>query len=85
MPTILVMAGWRLFFYANEGHEPIHVHCRKGELECKYWLYPERFDIEEAYAYNLTPRDHREIKKIIFDHFEYIGQQWAEFQRRRQS
>jgi Domain of unknown function (DUF4160) len=31
MPTILVMLGWRLFFYANEGNEPLHVHCRNGE------------------------------------------------------
>ncbi|MCG6536745.1 MAG: DUF4160 domain-containing protein, partial [Syntrophales bacterium LBB04] len=30
MPTILLIMGWRLFFYANERNEPIHVHCRKG-------------------------------------------------------
>ncbi len=28
MPTILLLFGWRLFFYANEGNEPIH-----GDLE----------------------------------------------------
>jgi Domain of unknown function (DUF4160) len=38
MPTILLLLGWRIFFYANEGNEPAHVHCRKGEKECKYWL-----------------------------------------------
>ncbi|MEN6433661.1 MAG: DUF4160 domain-containing protein [Smithella sp.] len=38
MPTILLIMGWRLFFYANEGNEPIHVHCQKGDTECKYWL-----------------------------------------------
>ena len=54
------------------------------ERECKYWLDRENFDLEEAYAYNLSPRDRREIKKIIFEHFEYIEQQWEEFQRRRQ-
>jgi len=84
MPTILVLAGWRLFFYANEGQEPLHVHCRKGGKEYKYWLDSEHFDLAEAYAYNLSPRDRREIKQIIFDHFDYIEQQWEEFQRRRQ-
>jgi len=69
-------------FYANEGNEPIHVHCRKGEKECKYWLHTETFDLEEAYGYTMTVRDRREIKKIIFDHFEYIEQQWQEFQLR---
>ena len=83
MPTILVILGWRLFSYANEGHEPIHVHCRKGDRECKYWLEREGFDLREAYAYGMSVRDRREIKKIIFEHFEYIEEQWDAFQRRR--
>jgi hypothetical protein len=36
MPTILMISGWRFFFYANERHEPVHVHCRKGDAEAKY-------------------------------------------------
>jgi len=83
MPTILVIMGWRLFFYANEGNEPIHVHCRKGDTECKYWLNTDSFDLEEAYSFNMSPRDRRQIRKIIYEHFEYIEQQWTEFQQRR--
>lgn len=84
MPTILLISGWRLFFYANEGNEPIHVHCRKGDMECKYWLMTEYFGLEEAFAFNMSARDKRDIRKIIFEHFEYIEQQWIEFQKRRQ-
>ena len=84
MPTILVILGWRLFFYANEGNEPIHVHCRKGDMECKYWLYRESFDIEEAFSYHISEKDKRQIRKIIYEHFEYIESQWDDFQRRRQ-
>jgi len=84
MPTILQILGWRLFFYANEGNEPIHVHARKAEKECKFWLDRENFDVEEEFAYNLNPKDKREIKKIIFEHFEYIEQQGDEFKKRRQ-
>ncbi|MBI5605504.1 MAG: DUF4160 domain-containing protein [Deltaproteobacteria bacterium] len=84
MPTILAILGWRLFSYANEGNEPIHVHCRKGEIECKYWLDRETFDIEEALSYNMSEKDKRQIRKIIYDHFEYIELQWDDFQRRRQ-
>lgn len=83
MPTVLVIRGWRLFFYANENNEPIHIHCRKGERECKYWLIRDLFDLDEAYAFGMSPRDKREIKKIIFEHFEYIEEQWDEFERRR--
>lgn len=81
MPTILLILGWRLFFFANEGNEPIHVHCRKGNAECKYWLDRLNFDIEEAFSFNLSPKDRREIRQIIFEHFSYIGEQWDEFQR----
>ena len=82
MPTILLIMGWRLFFYANEGNESIHVHCQKGDTECKYWLDREKFNVEEAFAFNLSPKDRREIRQIICEHFEYIEEQWDEFQRR---
>ena len=72
-----------MFFYANENNEPIHIHCRKGERECKYWLIRDLFDLDEAYAFGMSPRDKREVKKIIFEHFEYIEEQWDEFERRR--
>ena len=83
MPTILVLFGWRLFFYANEGNEPIHVHCRKGEMECKYWIDEDNFDVHEAYAYGLSSQAKKQIRKIIFEHFDYIVDQWGEFQARR--
>jgi hypothetical protein len=84
MPTILLIMGWRFFFYANEGNEPIHVHCSKGDMESKYWLDRDNFDLEEVFSFNLSPKDRREIRKIIYEHFEYIEQQRDEFQRRRQ-
>ena len=84
MPTVLLIDGWRFLFYANERDEPIHIHCRKAERECKYWLDRENFDLEESFAYNMSPKDKRQIRKIIFEHFEYIEEQWDEFQRRRQ-
>jgi len=45
--------GWRFFFYANEGNEPIHIHCQKAEKECKYWIDRENFSVDEAYSYNM--------------------------------
>ncbi len=83
MPTVLMISGWRLFFYANEGNEPIHIHCKKGDMECKYWLYTEEFEISEAYGYNMTSAAKREIRKIIFLHFEELEKAWEEFQQRR--
>jgi len=48
MPTVLLISGWRLFFYSNEGHEPVHIHAEKAEMECKYWLHRDTFEIREA-------------------------------------
>lgn len=83
MPTILFIMGWRFFFYANEGHEPIHIHCKKGDKECKYWLDSAAFEVEEAHSYNMNNADKREVKKIIFEYFDLIEDEWNKFQRER--
>jgi len=75
--------GWRFFFYANERNEPIHVHCRKGEKECKYWLDVENFDLVEAYSYNMNNKDKRQVKKIVFEYFEIIENEWNKFQQEK--
>lgn len=38
----------------------------------------------EAYSYRVSPRERKEIRKIIFEHFDYIVEQWNEFQERKQ-
>ncbi len=76
MPTILFIYGWRLFFYSNEGLEPIHVHAEKGDMECKFWLLVDEVEIKEALSFNLTPGAKREIKKIIYQHFDLIVNAW---------
>ena len=76
VPTILTVRGWRIFFYSDEGQEPMHVHCRKAEAECKFWVRPEEYEIEEAWAHNLTPALRREVRKIVFDHMDLIAEEW---------
>ena len=80
MPTVLFINGWRFFFYANERDEPIHIHCRKAEKECKYWLDPENFDVKEAYTFNMNNKDKRQVKKMIFEYFETIESEWNQFE-----
>jgi len=52
-------------------------------MECKYWLHRENFDISEAFSYNVTPSERRRIRKIILENFEYIEEQWDEFEKRK--
>jgi hypothetical protein len=76
MPTVLLIAGWRFFFYSNENNEPIHIHVQKAEKECKFWIDEDNYDLREAYAFAMSPRDKRDVKKIIYSNFEYIIEQW---------
>jgi len=76
MPTIIFLRGWRFHFYSDERNEPIHIHAEKAEMECKYWLDVERFEIREAFSYNMSPRDYREVRKIIFENFDHIVSEW---------
>lgn len=76
MPTILFIYGWRLFFYSNEGSEPIHVLAEKADMECKFWLLVDEVELREAFAFNLNPSSKREIKKIIYQHFDLIVEAW---------
>ena len=76
MPTVVYIFGWRLFFYSNEGNEPIHIHAEKADMECKYWILEEEVEIKESYAYNLGQSDRKEIKKIIYQHFDIIIESW---------
>jgi hypothetical protein len=80
MPTILMILGWRFFFYGNECNEPIHVHCRKRDAEAKYWLDIQGFEAMEAHAYNMSSADKRTVRRIIFEHFDYIVIEWNKFQ-----
>ena len=52
-------------------------------MECKFWLHRDSFNISEAFSYNLTPRERRNIRKIILEHFEYIEEQWDEFKKEK--
>jgi hypothetical protein len=79
MPTVLYLNGWRLYFYANENNEPPHIHVQKGDMEAKIWLRQELFDIEEDYSYRMNSKDRKEIRRIIFNHFDYLIESWNQY------
>jgi len=79
MPTVLYILGWRFFFYFNEGSEPIHIHAEKGDMECKFWLIMEEYEIKEVFSYNLSPSSKKEVKKIIYQNFDLIVEAWNSY------
>lgn len=79
MPTISRESGWRLFFYSNEGDEQVHVHARKGDMECKFQLKKEDSNIREVWSNGLTIQARREVRKIILKNFEKIINSWDDY------
>ena len=76
MPTILFINGWRFFFYSNEGSEPIHIHVQKAEKEAKFWILINSHEAIEAFEYNFSPADKREVKNLIYLNLDFIIRKW---------
>lgn len=76
MPTVLRNNGWRIFFYSNEGHEPMHIHGIKGETEVKHWINQKSNMISYANSFNLTPSLKREFEEIILKNLSLIISSW---------
>jgi len=45
-------------------------------MECKFWILVDEVEIREEFSYNLTPAAKKEIKKIIYQHFDLIIDCW---------
>ncbi len=76
MPVVLVVNGFRFFFYSNENFEPLHIHVQKAEGNAKYWLEPE---LEEVYSYGFTIGQRRSIQRIVNENREFLIEKWYEY------
>lgn len=74
MPTLLMIEGFRFFFYSADRNEPPHVHVRKAGKEAKFWLEP----IRPARIGRFDERDLRQLLKILEKHQEYFLERWNE-------
>ena len=82
MPTIRGLPGpFRLYFYSSDCAEPMHVHARRGDGECKFWLDP----LELAFAVGLTRAELREARNTILENRLAIVEAWHEHCRSKQS
>ena len=60
MPTIYRYKGFRFHFFSNEGHEPPHVHIRRGDDSCKFWLQP----VNLAYNDGMNGHEITELEQV---------------------
>jgi len=74
MPTVLLINGYRFFFFSNERNEPIHIHIEKGEKYAKFWIDP----LFVAINYGFISKELREISEIIDKNEILIRDKWNE-------
>ncbi|WP_019989774.1 DUF4160 domain-containing protein [Rudanella lutea] len=72
MPTILLIRGYRFFFYLNE-HELVHVHVTKGGNEARFVLVPE---IDMTYSHGFKRSEIRDIVTLITQHYATLISAW---------
>lgn len=74
MPTVLIIKGYRLFFFSNERNEPVHIHIEKAECYAKFWLDP----LCVVLNYGFTGKELREISNIVEKNELLIREKWNE-------
>jgi hypothetical protein len=72
MPTVLLINGYRFFFFSNEKNEPLHIHIEKAEKYAKFWIDP----LFVAINYGFTSKELREISEIIDNNEIHIRDKW---------
>jgi hypothetical protein len=75
MPVVLRIGPYVFFFYAEEGHEPPHVHVRRDTAEIKIWL--DTF--ETAFTYGFPNHEQRRIIKLAIEHRDFLLEAWHGF------
>lgn len=78
MPTLLLVEGFRFYFFSLEGNEPPHVHVRKGGGKAKFWLLP----VELVHSRGLTKAELRRARELAQEHAEDFINRWEEYFRR---
>lgn len=78
MPKVLVINGFRFFFFSNEGDplEPCHIHVRKGNGLAKFWIEPQ---VRLAESIAFSAKDLRFIEQTINENLDTIKEAWNDY------
>ena len=75
LPTIFRYKGFRFHFFSDEGTEPPHVHIRRAEDTCKFWLKP----VELAYNDGMRTQEISELQAVVVEHQAEFLRKWHEY------
>ena len=72
MPTVLVLDGFRFFFYSLEGQEPPHIHVEHGDNVAEFWLSP----VQLAESHGFRSHDLNRLRIKIMEHQTRFLEAW---------
>jgi hypothetical protein len=75
MPTVLRIAGFRFFFYSDEGSEPPHIHVERSDEVAKFWLEP----VELASSSGFSAKGITQLRKLVTENQTHLAQSWHEY------
>lgn len=82
MPSLFLVGGYRFFFWANEGNEPVHVHVCKGKPSpraTKLWLTSSGGCILAHNGSSIPRRDLSVLMECASAQFDFICDEWKAF------
>jgi hypothetical protein len=74
MPTVLIIYGYRFFFYSSE-HLPIHIHIEKADKTAKFNLEP--LELVKSKKFNAT--ELKQIRNLVEENKELFKTKWDEY------
>ena len=75
MPTVLRWAGYRFYFFSNEGFERPHIHVDKSGNTVKFWLDP----VSMARNIGFSARELRIIEAKVVEEQQRFIEAWHEY------
>ncbi len=75
MPTIIIIDGFRFYFFANENNEPSHIHVQYHSATAKFWLKP----VALASNKGMKPSDLKKAGDLVRANNDLIQEKWNEF------
>ena len=82
MPSLFSIGGYKVYFWANENMEPIHVHIAKGKpyaSATKVWLTKSGGCILASNGSGISQKELNELMEIISAQFFLICAEWKRF------
>lgn len=82
MPNLFTVSGYKVYFWANENNEPVHVYIAKGKPTAnatKIWITRNGGCILAHNGSGIPPRELNELMDFISAQFFLICREWKKF------